>query len=185
MKLKILIAAIAALFIAACDQDVTSAERSVTESAIGTVRAVDRDARRFDLRIDGRTLTLSANEAVRAFDILEVGDRVRVTYTEALAVSMAEPGEDGAVQAAAGDELVAGGGMIGRAAGGVVTAVVTFQGYDRASNKATVVGPEGNIFVVDVAPEMRAFARSRAVGDQIRVTYAVGAAVSLELAPEV
>jgi hypothetical protein len=186
MKIRFLAAAAMALLLAACDMmpagDVTSAERVETSTAVGTIREVDRVNRRVVLRIDGRTLTLRANEAVPAFDIVEVGDRVRVTYTEAVAVDMALPDDTGERETVAGGGLFVDAGTIGRVEGGVTSAVYEVVSFDRGSNKATLITPEGDTVVVDVAPELRDFARSRVPGDRVLITLAIGTAIELELA---
>ena len=186
MTFRILAAAAMALLLAACDMmpagDVTSAERVETSTAVGTIREVDRANRRVVLRIDGRTLTLRANEAVPAFDIVEVGDRVRVTYTEAVAVDMALPDDTGERETVAGGGLFVEAGTIGRAEGGVTSAVYEVVTFDRGSNKATLITPEGETIVVDVPSELRAFARSRVPGDRVLITVAIGTAIALELA---
>jgi hypothetical protein len=175
-----------ALLLAACDMmsggDVTSAERDATFTTVGTVREVDRANRRVVLRIEGRTLTLRANEAVPAFDIVEAGDRVRVTYTEAVAVDMALPGDTGERQVTAAGGVFVDSGTVGRASAGVMSGVYEVVSYDRRTNKATLINPEGETVVVDVARELRAFARARVPGDRVLITYAIGTAIALELA---
>ena len=175
-----------ALLLAACDTmptgDVTSAERVETFTTVGTVREVDRANRRVVLRIDGRTLTLRANEAVPAFDIVEAGDRVRVSYTEAVAVDMALPDDTGERQATTAGGVFVDAGTIGRAEAGVTSAIYEVVSFDRRSNKATLITPEGETVVVDVAPELRDFARARVPGDRVLITLAIGTAIALELA---
>ncbi|MFC3118135.1 hypothetical protein ACFOHS_07355 [Jhaorihella thermophila] len=84
------------LTLAACsERGVTNAQMSETVTAAGTIREIDRENRRFVVRTDGAVLTLRATDTLRNFDQLEVGDRIRVNYTEAIAVDMALPGEDG------------------------------------------------------------------------------------------
>jgi hypothetical protein len=186
MALRLLTAAALALLLGACDmmqgQDVTSAARDETVTTVGTVREVDRANRRVVLRIDGRTVTLRANEAVPAFDIVEVGDRVRVTYTEAVAVDMALPEDSGERQVTVAEGVFVEAGTVGRAAAEVMTGVYEVVSFDRQRNEATLINPEGDLIIVDVAPELRPFARSRAPGDRVLITYAIGTVIALELA---
>ena len=188
MTFRVLTAAALALTLAACDMmqggDVTSAEREETFTTVGTIQQVDRANRRVVLRIEGRTLTLRANEAVRAFDIVEPGDRVRATYTEAVAVDMALPDDTGEREIMVAEGIFVEPGQVGRAAAEVMTGVYEVVSFDRRANEATLINPEGEVIVVDVAPELRAFARSRVPGDRVLITYAIGAAVALELADE-
>mgnify|MGYP001612541927 CR=1 FL=1 len=186
MITRILLAAALVLTTASCDmfqpRNVTSAERAETFTSIGTVREIDRANRRFKLRIGGRTLTIRVNEAVPAFDLMEVGDRVRVTHAEAVAVDMAAPSETGELMGASAEGVFVDEGVIGRGGIAAISGVFEFVSYDRSGNMATLIGPEGNIISVQVAPEMRAFARSRSPGDRIFITYAVGDAIQLEIA---
>jgi hypothetical protein len=184
--LRLFAAAALALTLAACDLlpagDVTSGERDETFTTVGTVQSVDRVNRRVVLRIEGRTLTLRANEAVPAFDIVEAGDRVRVTYTEAIAVDMALPDDTGERQVTTTEGVFVDTGTVGRAAAEVMSGVYEVVSYDRWNHEATLINPEGATVVVDVPRELRAFARSRAPGDRVLITYAIGAAIALELA---
>ena len=186
MILRLLAAATLALTLAACDLlpagDVTSADRDETFTTVGTVQSVDRVNRRVVLRIEGRTVTLRANEAVRAVDIIEPGDRVRVTYTEAIAVDMALPDDTGERQVTTTEGVFVDTGTVGRAAAEVMSGVYEVVSYDRWRHEATLINPEGATIVVDVPREMRAFARSRQPGDRVLITYAIGAAIALELA---
>jgi Cu/Ag efflux protein CusF len=65
-----------------------------TVDAVGTVQAVDREARKVVLRGTQRTLTLKVADDVNLDDI-KVGDQVLARYTQALAISVQpKAGED-------------------------------------------------------------------------------------------
>lgn len=183
MPLRFLAAAIAALVLTACQPtDVDSAKRSVDEfSATGTVREIDPINRRFVLRIDEQILTLRANEAVAVFDILEVGDRVRVAYQESIAVDMADPNAPSETNVDTAGSAFVGEGLVGRGEAIVETTVVEFVSFDADSNIATLIDPDGDRFTLTVNSEFRPFALSRTPGERIQVTYSIALAVSLEI----
>ena len=175
----ILVSAILALT-SACAQDVTTAERSETIKSTGTITEIDKEARRFIVRGDGKLTTLRATEQVRNFDQLEVGDRINFEFTEKIAVGMADPADSGELAGASYGSVAEPGARPGASAGGVVTFVVDFLGYDAASNIATIKTPDGEIEEVVVQPEMQAFARNRSPGDRIVVAIRAALAVSVD-----
>jgi hypothetical protein len=94
---------------------------------------------------------------------------------------MAMPDDTGEWRSQSAQGVFAGEGSIGRGGAAMVSGVFEFLSYDSANNSATLVSPEGNVLVVDVAPEMRAFAQSRSPGDRILISYAFANAIELEL----
>jgi len=183
MHLRLILTLMAFGLVAACEApEVTSAERTIEEiSAVGTIREIDRVNRRFKLRINGRNLTLRANEAVAVFDILEVGDRVRVNYTESVAVTMADPDAPTPANVSVTEGLFVENRTVGRDAEAILTEELELVSYDPGTQTAVLRDDTGEVFSVSVPREMRAFARSRSPGDRIVITYVIGAALSLQL----
>lgn len=180
MKPMILAAAFLAMTTAACDTDVLSADRTETTSSVGTIREIDTANRRFIVRADGQILTLRATEAVRNFDQLEVGDRIRVEYEETIAVGMADPSDTGATEAMSAGIAAPEGAKPGAAEVEIVSMVVEFLSYDSRAKTATLRTQEGDILVVGVAREMRAFAKARQTGDRITIVFERAAAIYVE-----
>ena len=181
MAHKLAIAGLILSLIAACTQaPVTSATREASKSAQGEILEIDREARRFVVQANRSRLTLRANEGVVNFDQLRPGDIVRVEYAESVAVSLADPDDASDPSAASGTLLAPEGAMPGALSAGTVTAVVEFLSFDSRSNSARIRLPNGSETTVQVAPEMRAFARDRAAGDRVQLVYTIAQAITVE-----
>jgi len=103
--LPFLAAVLAALALVACGQSrdgIGSASRSVNEpstiaidtfTTTDTVKAIDSAKRTLTLKSpDGTTATYKVSGAVINFDQIHVGDKVRTTLADAVAVSIRKPG---------------------------------------------------------------------------------------------
>ncbi len=168
------------LSLGACSgRDVTSAEMSDTRTVAGTIRDIDKANRRLVVRTDGAVLTLRATDTLRNFDQLKVGDRIRMNYTEAVALDMALPGEEGTDSAAIAAAAPQG-AKPGAAAAEVTSTVVEFLAYDPVDHFSTVRNAKGEIVTVKVPKDLRAFARSRRPGDRILATYGSAVAIGIE-----
>jgi len=179
VKIQI-IAAVLAFGLAGCDSNVQTAERSETIKSAGTIREIDAENRRFIVRADGHILTLRATDQVQNFDQLEVGDRIRVEYTETVAVGMALPGDSGTPEAASISLKAPVGAKPGVAELEMVSVVLQFLAYDTRDNMATLRSQNGDILRVHVAREMRSFAKSRQPGDRILIGFERAAAITVE-----
>ena len=160
--------------------DTTQATRESSESIVGTIREIDKESRRFVLRIDGQTLTMRANEGVINFDQLEAGDRVRVEYFESVAVSLGSPDDLAAPVGGALTVLPPEGALPGMLNLGTVTTTAEFLSYDRREHVALLRFASGDAEYVAVPRELRAFAAAREPGDRIVITYDVASAVTVE-----
>jgi hypothetical protein len=58
--------------------------------------------------------------------------------------------------------------------------VVEFVSYDKVSNIATFVAPDGVVETVTVQPEMREFAAGLESGDRVDLTMTEAVAVSIQ-----
>ena len=184
MKFAPLVAALLLSGVAGCGNlpggDTTQATRQSSESIVGTIREIDRENRRFVLRIDGQVLTLRANEGVINFDQLEVGDRVRVEYFESTAVSLASPDDVAAPSGQAVTLLPPEGARPGVLNLGTVTTTAEVVSYDQREHVALLRFASGATEFVAVPPEMRAFAAARQPGDRVVITYDVASAITVE-----
>ena len=184
MKFAPIVAALLLSGVAGCGYlpggDTTQATRQTSQSIVGTIRDIDRENRRFVLRIDGQVLTLRANEGVINFDQLEVGDRVRVAYFESTAVSLGSPDDLVAPSGAAMTVLPPEGARPGMLNLGTVTTTAEVISYDRRRHVALLRFASGDAEFVSVAPEMRAFAAARQPGDRVVITYDVASAITVE-----
>lgn len=178
MLLRTMIIGLFSAVVASCGP-VFEAERVDTVSRTFTVRDLDREARRLTVVGDGERYVLRVSEDVVAFDEIEVGDRLDIELVEAVAVSMAEPSDDGdtivAAEAVVFDDTQSR-GVVG---GEVVSGVVEFVSYDPAKSSVMVRTQTGDLVYTRIRPEMRRFAASRQPGERIVVNIVTGLAISI------
>lgn len=177
--------ACALLTTAACTSppDPVNVENTVSMSA--TVEAVDLATRMVSLRGEnGRTATVHVTDEVRNLEQIEPGDRVVVTYFEALAARLTKKGESetvGRVDSAVGATRAAPGDRPGGAAGATVTTTVVIDSIDQSFDTVTFRGPNGMLRTVAVdTPEGKEFIDRLRKGDEVEVTYTEALAVKVE-----
>jgi hypothetical protein len=153
-----------------------------TKQLAATVESVDMTTRQVLLRTPaGARATVVAGPEVRNLPQLRAGDRVTVTYQEAVAVQMAQPGTAPPNAAAVATQRAALGQLPGGAVGGVVTARVTVVSAAPDGTSVTFTGPNGVLHSPEVRdPQMQAFVQRLRPGDQVDVGYANELAVSVE-----
>jgi ribosomal 50S subunit-recycling heat shock protein len=156
-----------------------SGKRERTLSAQATVEAVDLDKRTVVLKKqDGTTLIVQADERVKNLPQVKVGDLVQVTYRQALAYRVMEPGEAAPSAAEKGGITTAKPGE--KPAGTAtreVTVVATIEAIDQKNATVKLRGPDGNVTEV-AARDPRNLAKVK-VGDQVEVTYTEALAVAV------
>ena len=179
MKKLVLALALTGL-VAACDQIVTSAETVETVQSTGTVREIDSANRRMKVLADGQILTLRISDEVKNFDQIDVGDKIRVSYREAVAVQMAAPEAEMAPEGAAVEAVAPEGEKPAYAAAAVQTQVVEFLAYNPSTHDATIRADDGTIAVVEVPRKLRTFAKQRELGDKILLEVEHAVAVVVE-----
>lgn len=178
-----------AALIAAClavplhAQSTDSAERSETVTLSGLIEAIDPETREVSIAGDnGNRAVFEAGEEVANFDQLEVGDRVTLEYTEAVALSMANPGDEDTAEVVVADARAQLGEKPGAAMAAMVSFVVELVSYDAETQMATVIFPDGGEHQLPVHEKMLDFAASKQPGDQILV--AIGQSAAVVVTPE-
>jgi uncharacterized lipoprotein YajG len=188
---KILCALAGTLLVAGCSTTSTPAasappdplniENKVEASA--TVTQIDAVKRTFTLRTDsGEEIPLEASSAVRNLPQVKVGDRVTVTYFEAIGAQMRKPGDS----TEATVDLGAGRTDPGTRPGGVVAAVqtlpVTIVSVDTNTNTVKFYASDKQVRSITVKrPEAKAYIAKLKAGDEVIVTYSE--AVAIEVKP--
>jgi hypothetical protein len=118
---------------------------------------------------------------VRNLPQLRAGDRVTVTYQEAIAVQMAPPGSTRPNAAALVAQRTALGQLPGGAVRGIVAARVTVVSVAPDGTNVTFRDPRGALHVAEVQdPKMQSFVQGLRPGDQVDVDYASELAVRVE-----
>ena len=153
-----------------------------TRQLVATVETVDMSTRQVLLRTPyGARATVVAGPEVRNLPQLRAGDRVTVTYQEAIAVQMAQPGTTPPNAAALMTQRAALGQLPGGAASAVVTARVTVVSVAPDGTNVTFTGPSGVIHTAEVwEPQMQSFVQRLRPGDQVDVGYANEVAVRVQ-----
>jgi hypothetical protein len=129
---------------------------------------------------DGARATVVAGPEVRNLPQLRA-DRVTVTYQEAVAVQMAQPGTAPPNAAALVAQRAALGQLPAGAVSGVVTARVTVVSVAPDGTSVTFTGPSGVLHTAEVwDPQMQSFVQRLRPGDQVDVCYANELAVSVQ-----
>jgi Cu/Ag efflux protein CusF len=154
-----------------------------TETATAVVQAVDLQTRRVTLRgEDGKAFSFIASDEVRNLPQVQVGDTVKVTYTESLAIDVKrEEGGTPTVSESAGATRAEPGQKPGGTASSTVTVSAVITDIDRASNRVTLKGPEGNYRVVEVRDPKNL--ENVQVGDMVHATYTESIGIAVEKVP--
>ncbi|HYZ34036.1 MAG TPA: hypothetical protein VE684_17330 [Crenalkalicoccus sp.] len=159
-----------------------------TTDAVATVEAVDQQSRQVTLRgAGGRVFTVQAGPAIENLNRVKPGDRVMVRYVEALAATLAKPGQGGgSVTEQTGIARQTGptGGPVGTV-GSQVRATVTVDAIDHATHSVSFTGPANVARTVMVRdPDAQRFVDTLKPGDQVELVYTESLAIALEPAPK-
>jgi hypothetical protein len=170
-----LAAAFAAGSVALAAQTVTKSE---SVSATMTIQAIDKANRLVTLRDEkGAEDTMQVGPAMKRFDELKVGDKVKITYVESLVLQVRKPGD--AVKPGTDAKMTKGTG----ASPGATLAVqqsttVEVLAIDQKLPSITVKTADGRTVTRKV--EERKNLEGVKVGDKIDITYTQAAIMNVE-----
>lgn len=144
----------------------------------GTVKAVDLDKKTVTVEgSSGRVETIDAKEA-RNLDQVKVGDKVTVTYTQALAVFVRKSDEPPSASEKQTVQLA----PKGQKPGGVVARTVeltgTIQSVDAQKRMVDVTVPAGDVRTFKVDPRVKNLSQVKK-GDQVVLRYTESVALSV------
>lgn len=150
-----------------------------TAQIVATIEAVDAARRSVTLKgPKGAAQTMTVSEQVRNLAQVKVGDRVLVTYVQALALQLKKAGagvreREGGARAAPGEKPAG-------AAGRELMAVADVVAVNYARQTVTLRGPQQTVtLTVPDAAQLR----SITTGDQVQATYTEAFAVAVKAAP--
>lgn len=155
---------------------------AVQVTAEGQVVALDSPSRLITLRDSaGNEVQVHADETVRNFEQIRVGDVVTLDYVRAVTVDIQPAGSAEPGAYIKQDQDVAKTGERPRlGTREVVTVLAPIRAIDTANNTVTVEGPRGNVVTLDVVrPEHQARLGQLKVGDMLRVAFTEAAAVQV------
>ena len=146
-----------------------------------TVEAINVDTRMVTLRSGDNVTSFTVDKKVKRLHEVKVGDKIKATYYISLATDIRQPTPEemknplvvleGAGRTPPGATPAAGGLR-------QIRAVVTVEGIDRAAERVTLKGPQGNIVTVRVLDPSRLDMVT--LGSTVIVTYTEALAISLE-----
>lgn len=156
-------------------------------TAEGSIIRVDKTNRMITIRgEDNEDFDVYASDNVRNFDQLQVGDRIAMDYTSAVAVELQPAGSadrDAVMDSAMG--TAAPGDKPGGAAGATATVVTEVTAVDTRANTITLKGPRGNEVTLDVVrDDLRDRLKKVKVGDLLKVTLTEAIAVNVRPRPQ-
>jgi hypothetical protein len=145
-----------------------------------SVVAIDQSTRMVTLKTPaGKEITFKAGEHVRNLAQVQVGDEVKFTYYESLAVRVLKKGE--AAPASGEAETMARAKTGGKPAGVVAkekTVLATIEAIDKEAKTATLKGEDGN--TVTVTPRDPKRLDQVKVGDRLVITHTEAVGVKVE-----
>ena len=152
----------------------------------GTVEKIDKERREITVRTPSREqVVFEASDQVRNFDKIKIGDRVSVTYSESLAISLHKSGEPsiGPQTTREVEHAPPGGAPAGRMMQ-TTKMTATVVSVNAAGHKVVLRGPNGNTREFDVQdPALQLRLSQLKPGDQIDVNYTEAMAASVQPAP--
>ena len=168
-----------ALVVASVAEAGQTVTKSESVSATVTIQAIDKANRLVTLRDEkGAEDTMQVGPAMKRFDELKVGDKVKVTYTESLVLQVRKPGD--AVKTGGADAKMT--KSAGAAPGATLsvqqTTTVEVLAIDQTLPSITVKTADGRTVTRKV--EVRKNLEGVKVGDKIDITYTQAAILSVE-----
>lgn len=170
--------AAAALLVAACATPTRHVDFSESVEASAIIDAIDRPNRLVQLRgASNRTSVVHAGPGVANFDRLNVGDRVSVRFTDAIAADVVKPGmgvnQAPVYTAARNADGTPSGKMTAKG-------VVKIASVDTATNTVQFTGAGGVLRTMKVVdPKAIEFIRTLRQGDEVQLTFTEAVAVSI------
>ncbi len=150
-----------------------------TYQETATVTAIDAPSRKLTLTTpDGKKAEFEAGPDVVNFPQIQVGDQVKATVAEQVAVYMATdapPQSDGAAAMVA---LAPVGAKPGALMAHTVQVTATVTAIDLTSRKATLQFPDGTVKTFKVRPDVDL--TQRKIGEQVVIRYTAALAISVE-----
>jgi Cu/Ag efflux protein CusF len=170
---------VAAAAVAAAQEPVTKTQ---SVSATATIQAIDATGRLITLRDEkGQEDTFSVSPAVKRFDELKVGDKVKLTYYESLVMQVNKPGDPAPSGASTEAGLARGKGALPGATLAVQDKTsVTVKSIDAAVPSVTVTTADGRTVTRKI--ENKKYLEGLKVGDVVSLTYTRALVADIERA---
>ncbi len=148
-----------------------------------TVESIDQASRLVTLRgEDGYATTVKVSDEVRNLPQVKEGDKVVVSYYEAIAAEVKKPGEGvEGVEADVSSVRAPEGEMPGVGAGVLLRTTVTIDSVDTQMNTVTFKNADGMLRTVAIqTPQGQKFIKDLKKGDQVEVAYTEAMAIEVK-----
>ncbi len=145
-----------------------------TATVTATIDAIDAATRTVTLKYpDGKMQTITCGPEVRNFDQMKVGDLVKTTYAESVAIWVRKASEKPAAAAVETVKVAPKGDMPHATLTKTTEITATVEGIDYKKRTVTLKGPEGNVRKYPVDKRVKRLNEVK-VGDEVvlRVTEA-------------
>jgi hypothetical protein len=156
-----------------------SGSQAASVKVNATVEAIDKDKGTVTLKGPKRTVTVAVNDKSK-LDLINVGDPVVATYTEAVAFQVLKAGSAApALSVREGQASSKPGENPAGAVARTVTLTASIEAIDKKAQTVTIKGPEGRVETIKVKNPKNL--EGVKVGDMVDITYAQALAVALDL----
>jgi hypothetical protein len=148
-----------------------------------TVESIDQASRLVTLRgEDGHATTIQVSDEVKNLPQVKAGDKVVVSYYEALAAEVKKPGEGvKGVEADVSSVRAPEGSMPAAGAGVLMRTTVVIESVDTTFNTVTFTRSDGASRTVAVeSPEGREFIKGLKKGDNVEIAYTEAMAIEVK-----
>jgi Cu/Ag efflux protein CusF len=153
---------------ASAQEEMKSIKETESVTLKATIEAIDKATRMVTLKgPKGNSVAVYADERVKRFDELKVGDEVTATYSESVALSVRKPGE--AAPPKQTESVTPRAGKPGATATVQQTITVSVEEIDRPAKTVTVKGPEGGVHTFRVRDLKNL--QGVKVGDKVDISF--------------
>ena len=151
-----------------------------TISTTATVDTVDAAKRKVTLKFaDGKTQTYKMGPEVKNFDQIKVGDQVKATYAESVAVFVRKSDEKPSADEVQTIQLAPKGAKPGVLMTDTFEVTAKVEAIDYKKRTVTLKGPEGNLKTVPVDKGVKNFKNVK-VGDEVVMKITEAMAIYVE-----
>lgn len=150
-----------------------------TVKATAKVTAIDGAKRLVTLEMDGKSKTVACGPEVKNFDQIKVGDLLKVTFVEALAVYLQKAGAPAGGEEVKTVTLAPKGAKPGVLVTDTVTLKAKIDAVDAKKGAVTITTPDGKTKTMKVAKNVKEL-KGLKKGDDIVVRYTEALAVVVE-----
>jgi hypothetical protein len=179
MTRKVILGLVAILTVGSLAHASQTVTKSESVSATATIQAIDKTNRVVTLRDEkGAEDSMIVGPAMKRFDELKVGDKVKVTYTESLVLQVRKPGDAGKPAGDTAKATTGTGASPSATISSQQTTSVDVLAIDQKLPTITVKTADGRTVTRKV--ENRKNLEGVKVGDKIDITYTQAALLSIE-----